>query len=237
MSKKIYISPSSQPANTYAVGNTNEQEQCRKIASHLEAALIRCGFEAKAGMSGTMYTRVDESNAWGADLHIPIHTNACNGKVMGTRLFAYDTKNTGYKVCQAIMATLAPITPGESDGITAYPGLYEVKAANASTAYIEVGFHDTEVEAMWIIEHTKEIAEAICNGLCNFYGVKYDQNDAEPKPEEKPTEKPVVADRIYRVFDASGKQVGAYNVEANAFNMVREQLDKGGKAQITYGAR
>lgn len=32
MSKKIYISPSNQQGNAYAVGSTNEKEQCRKIA-------------------------------------------------------------------------------------------------------------------------------------------------------------------------------------------------------------
>ena len=202
MGKKIYLSPSSQDANVYTGVATNEAVECRKIASHLEAALVRCGFEAKAGMDGTMYTRVAESDAWGADLHIPIHTNACNGSVMGTRLFSYDTVNTGYKVCKAIMATLAPITPGESDGITAYPGLYEVKAAKASTAYIEVGFHDTAVEAKWIVEHTKEIAEAICEGLCNYYGYNYTAEAKEEVKEETNT--------LYRV------QVGAFKNRSNA---------------------
>ena len=32
MSRKIYISPSNQLHNTYATGNTNEKEQCHKIA-------------------------------------------------------------------------------------------------------------------------------------------------------------------------------------------------------------
>lgn len=44
MSKKIYISQSDQTENRYAVGNTNEAEQCRKITSALVEALERCGF-------------------------------------------------------------------------------------------------------------------------------------------------------------------------------------------------
>ena len=43
MAKKIYISPSDQTENRYAVGNTNEAEQCRKIAAALVEALTRCG--------------------------------------------------------------------------------------------------------------------------------------------------------------------------------------------------
>ena len=44
MSKKIYISPSDQTKNFYAVGNTNEAEQCRRIALALVDALERCGY-------------------------------------------------------------------------------------------------------------------------------------------------------------------------------------------------
>ena len=242
MSKKIYISPSSQPANTYAVGATNEQEQCRKIGAALEKELDRCGFNSKAGISDSMYTRVPESNAFGADLHLPIHTNAFDGKVAGLRIMVYKKGGEAEQIAKAVMAELAPITPGKSDGISVQQGLYEIKDSNAICVYIEVGFHDNPEEAKWIIEHTQDIAVAIAKGLCKHYGVKYIPPKAEPQPEEKPaqnpTEKPAEdVQMIYRVFDASGKQVGAYSVESNAFNMVKEQLQKGGKAQITYSAR
>lgn len=45
---KIYISPSDQVSNTYAVGNTNEAVQCRAIAQYLDAALKRCGIDILA---------------------------------------------------------------------------------------------------------------------------------------------------------------------------------------------
>lgn len=241
MSKKIYISPSSQPANTYAVGNTNEQEQCRRIAVALEKELDRCGFNAKTGISDSMYTRVPESNAFGADLHLPIHTNAFDGKVAGLRIMVYKKGGEAEQIAKAIMNTLAPITPGESDGISVYPGLYEVKNSNAICVYIEVGFHDNPEEAQWIIDHTQDIAAAIAKGLCRHYGVKYIPANAEPQPEvkpaQKPAEKPAATEMIYRVYDASGKQVGAYTVESNAYTMVKEQVLLTGGASITYGPR
>lgn len=179
MAKKIYVSPSSQTANMYVTGNTTEAIQCGRIAQALVTALQRVGFEARTNTDTrkSMYDRVRESNSWGADVHIPIHTNACNGKVKGTRLFSFNKTGTGYKVCEAIMKTLAPITPGASDGISAWPGLYEVKSANAPTAYIEVGFHDNSEEAAWMINHTDDIAEAICEGLCNYYGISYKKGE------------------------------------------------------------
>jgi hypothetical protein len=42
---------------------------------------------------------------------------------------------------------------------------------------------------------------------------------------------------MYRVFDAAGKQVGAYSEEANAFNQVKKQLQAGGKVTITLGKK
>jgi len=179
--KRIYLSPSSRPDNAYAVGNANEQEQCRKVAVHLKEDLERCGFEVKAGLSGTMYDRVAESNVWNADAHIPIHSNASNGKVAGFRGFGYDTTGEGYRLAGAIMETLTPVMPRTSDGLSAQPQLYEIKASNAPCAYLEIGFHNNPEEAQFIIDHTEEIAEAICKGICAHYGVAYVSVD-EPTP-------------------------------------------------------
>jgi N-acetylmuramoyl-L-alanine amidase len=195
--KKIYLSPSDQIYNIYAAGNTNEAVQCRKIAVALVAALERCGFQAKTDTTdaASMYDRVRQSNDWGADLHIAIHTNAHNGQVKGTRLFCYDKTGEGYQACAAIMATLAPITPGESDSITVHH-FYEVRDAHAPTVYLEVAFHDNKEEAAWIVDHIDEIAEAVCQGVCTHYGVDY----ANPEVKEQVAEEP----KWYRV------QVGAF---------------------------
>lgn len=52
MSKKIYLSPSNQINNLYAVGNTNECEQCNRIAEYAKKALQRCGFEVRKAPQG-----------------------------------------------------------------------------------------------------------------------------------------------------------------------------------------
>lgn len=80
---KIYLSPSDQVSNPYAYGGTNEARQCRKIAAACKTALERNGFEVKTNFadgSNAMYERVRESNAWGADVHVCIHTNAGGGR-------------------------------------------------------------------------------------------------------------------------------------------------------------
>lgn len=171
--KKIYLSPSDQGKNAYAFGNTTEKIQCDRIADALEIALKRCGMLVINNKTASMADRVAESNAWGADLHMPLHTNAFNGVVMGTRIFSYDLIGEGYKAAVAIFEELAPITPGTSENVKAYPALYEVRASNAPCVYIETEFHDTEDGAKWIIEHTTDIAEAICRGVCKYFGINY----------------------------------------------------------------
>lgn len=217
MAKKIYLSPSSQPANIYKVGNTNEQEQCRKIAAVARDALIRCGFEVKAGLDGTMYTRVRESNNWGADAHIPIHTNAFDGKLGGFRGFYYKANGEGHKLVKAIMDAVAPITPGTSDGVKSYADLYEVKNSKGYCAYLELGFHDNATEAQYIIDHTQELGEAICKGVCAHYGVKYVAPASVSQQEEKPVQKPVQGKKtVYRV------QVGAFSAKKGAETRLKE---------------
>ena len=203
MAKKIYLSPSEQPENMYAYGNTNEKVQCCKISVVTAAALKRHGFEVLDTKLTTLSARCKESDQWGADLHVPIHTNAYNNTVSGTRIMCYSLSGEGYKASKAVFNALAPITPGKSENVSAAPGLYEIKHPKAPTVYIEVDFHDVPDIAKWIIEHTEEIGEAICKGICNYYGVEY----KAPAVEEP------IEDVLYKV------QVGAFRNRSNAENL------------------
>ena len=173
MAKKIYLSPSNQFSNSYATGSTNEMAQCNKIANATATALKRCGFEVKVGKSGdSMQNRCSESDSFNADIHMPIHTNAYNGQVTGgTRIFCLNSN--GRKACQAILNELGKISPGSADSITYQTGLYEINVPKALTVYVECEFHDTNTGASWIINNTSKIGEAICKGLCSYFGVKY----------------------------------------------------------------
>lgn len=201
---KIYLSPSSQHENPYTYGGTNEAAQCMEIALAAADALKRSGFEVSVG-GGTMYQRVPESNRWGADLHVAIHTNAANGKTTGTRCYAWKTGGDGFRAAQSIFNVLAPITPGTSEGVFEQRGWYEIKNTKAPCVYVECEFHDVPETAKWIVEHTKEIGDAIAKGICNFYGVAF-------VPETPPeAEEPKV---LYRV------QCGAFSKKENAEALV-----------------
>lgn len=184
MAKRVYLSPSDQRRNTYAVGNTTEDVQCGRIAAACKAALERSGVEVMVGQYAPMADRVAASNRFEADLHVPIHTNAANGKATGTHIFCYDAdrNSAGYKACREVLDVLGPVTPGAPNVVRAYPALYEVKHPAAPTVYIEVDFHDVPAVAEWIIANTTAIGETIAKGLCAALGVAFVAGADTPKP-------------------------------------------------------
>ena len=199
---KVFLSPSNQYDNRYAYGNTTEGEQCGKIADACKVALERSGVDVMLMHDESMQTKCAESNKFGADLHVPIHTNAFNGKVMGTRMFCYNSGGKGMAACKAIFARLAPLSPGTSENIQVNQKLYEVRVPAAPTAYLECEFHDTVDGAKWIVENTVLIGETIARGICDYFGVKFVEKPKPVEPEKK--------DVLYRV------QIGAYKIKANA---------------------
>ena len=172
-SMKIYLSPSSQPENLYAAGGTNEQVQCNRIAAAAKTALERCGFQVKKGPEGQGYkANVAESNAWGADLHIPIHTNAGGGR--GPIVFVYSLTSVRKAMAQPVYDALNAVVPVASGyGVRANPGLYEAANTSAACVYCECAFHDNAEEAAWIIANADKLGEAIAKGVCKGVGVRY----------------------------------------------------------------
>lgn len=170
---KVCLSPSNQEDNIYAYGNTTESKVCNKIANACYNALTRCGIDTLVVHNYPLSQKCKLSDNFGAELHVPIHTNAFNHKVAGTRLFSYSNSGKGRDACKAIAKYLFPLSIGESDSISEYPSLYEIKNVKAPTAYVECEFHDVEEVAKWIINHVEEIGEAIAHGICDYFGVKY----------------------------------------------------------------
>ena len=175
MAKKIYISPSNQSANLYATGNTNEKVQCHKIAKACVAFLKEHGFDVMCTYDDDMYKRVRESNAFDADIHLAIHTNATakHNVTGGTQILLYNTSGERYKAAKAVFDRLSPITVGKSaEKIYAKPEFYEINSAKGITIYCECEFHDTKEGSDFIIKNTTAIGEAIAKGICDYYGVK-----------------------------------------------------------------
>lgn len=188
--KKIYLSPSDQVRNSYAYGDTNEAVQCRKIASACKAALERNGFAVRTNFedgSNAMYTRVAESNTWGADLHLCIHTNAGGGK--GAEAYVIDKSERRLAAAQPIYDEVRAIAPyGSSRGVKT-ARFYELRYTTGMCVYLEVDFHDNAEIAKWIVNNTTAIGEAIAKGVCRYFGVSFDASAGQAaKPAVRTTD-------------------------------------------------
>ncbi len=178
MAKKIYLSPSNQYANAYAYGNTTEMEQCNRIAVALEKHLNRNGYEVKRAPKGQdMNKSIRESNNWGADVHIPIHTNAGGGN--GALVMVYSKVAANLKYAQPVYGALKAISPNgggygvRTDKEVCGYTLGEIGDTSAIAIYVEAEFHDNANLAKWIINNVDSIAVAIAKGICKADGKTY----------------------------------------------------------------
>ena len=207
---KVYLSPSCQYDNAYAYGNTTEAVQCIKIANACKTALERSGISVKMPSDNSLVNRCAESDKWGADLHVPIHTNAFNKKTTGTRVYYYDGSTKGYNASKAIYSVLAPFTPGTSESVSANNGLLEVNRPTAPTAYVEVDFHDVPSIAKWIIENTTAIGEKIAQGICKYFGVTYKTTTSSTS-----TTKPATSTTTTTTTKIDAPDIGGYLKEGD----------------------
>lgn len=169
---KIYLSPSSQERNIYATGQT-EENVCRQIAAKVSDILTKvAGIEVKINQpQNSPAQHADESNAWGANLHLPIHTNA--GGAHGSEVFCWepaDLAAVSTKLAYAISAHLSALTPTTDRGVKKNQEFAEIRLTRAPCVYTEIAFHDNKTDAQWIVSHISEIAEAIASAVLNTIG-------------------------------------------------------------------
>lgn len=210
---KVYLSPSDQWSNIVASGKHSEAFHCIKIADYARAYLELNGYNVKVGSSvaeNSYKDRVKESNEWGADLHIPIHTNAGGGN--GTLMLCYPTQiNNAY--VYNIYKEVAKLTPTKDKGIQTTSNLYEINATKCVTAYLECEFHDNEETEKWIDNNEKELGRAIAKGICNADGKA---NFAE-------------LDNLNKFYKV---QVGAFHNRKNAEKLKKELTKNGYNSYI-----
>lgn len=178
---KVYLSPSGQIHNV-GVGNYGTEEaRCRKVAELtakiLKAAGVAVDMTPRAWNStladSTWLNRVvTRSNAFGADAHIAIHTNAGPRGSDGTDAWHYPGSVKGAKLTKAIYSRAAKVSPGSDGGIHTSPIFYETRYAKAPVCYIELAFHTDKADAASVSGHPDLYAEAIAAGILEYLGVK-----------------------------------------------------------------
>ena len=157
MAIKIYIDQGHNPAgfNTGAEGNGYfEQDITYRVGVLLYellsadgAFLPRLSRPTEGTVLGTnnsssLRVRVEQANAFGADLFISIHTNAAeNPSATGTEALVYSPSSTvAREVAERILRQLQLQTGLRNRGIVYRPGLYVLRRTQMPAVLVELGF-------------------------------------------------------------------------------------------------
>lgn len=126
--------------------------------------LLARGYRVRIGR-GTVQSAITNSNAWGADIHIPIHSNAdvtgqCSRTTasrFGTVVIYWNTSTNGQALATQLRNSVGASSPGTSDQICYNPGhpcttinLGELRDTSAVAAYLETEFHTWTTGYNWI---------------------------------------------------------------------------------------
>lgn len=187
MAIKIYVDQGHNPQspNAGAEGNGyREQDLVYRVGEELgrlldadpafSARLSRPTSDTQLGTSNaeSLRLRVDEANAWGADLFLSLHANAAaDPAVSGIEGLVYRTGGTAYDIAGTILSELARATGLRDRGIFIRPGLYVLRRTRMPAVLLELGFISNPADASLLAEDPVLFARGIYNGLRRYYGV------------------------------------------------------------------
>ena len=179
----IYLSPSRQYANLYAVGNTTEQAEMYRVANSLKKILEEeyyCTvFIPSTGLKLGLKNRAYDAYIRDADVYLAIHSNSVpkGARVHGATGFFFPACSQSKDLANNIVNEMAKIEFQKSNvknklvnGMTAYEntGYGEVRDPSyygMISVLAEVEYHHYDAPAKWIINNTDRIARALSNSL------------------------------------------------------------------------
>ena len=183
---KWYFSPSSQNGN--GSHGYLEEEWCNRLTDTIMIIMQRHGEECKRNNPANTYAmHVIESNVWGSDFHVPLHSNAItpdsntwqttrSGPTVGCSNPEIPTAK-GTILSNLIYDRLYEVwTPAVKRKVVKYT-FAEVTKTKMPVAYVENFYHDNESDQKFAIEHREEIAIAICKACLEMVGKVYDREE------------------------------------------------------------
>lgn len=188
MAIKIYIDQGHNPRdfNTGAEGNGYyEQDITYDIGKRLynllrsnpefEPRLSRPTEDAILGTSNStsLRVRVDEANAWGADIFLSLHNNsAANPNAGGNEALVYGPGSTvAVNLGEQILEQLTLTTGLRNRGIVYRPGLYVLKKTVMPAVLVEMGFISNAYEADLLANSPYLFSTGIYRGILKYYGL------------------------------------------------------------------
>lgn len=185
---KIYIDQGHNPRgfNTGAEGNGfYEQDITYEIGRRLYALLSanpeftprlsRPTADTVLGTnnSSSLRVRVDEANAWDADIFLSLHVNsAANPRATGNEALVYGPGSTvAVELGENILEELTLTTGLRNRGVVYRPGLYVLKETEMPAVLVEMGFISNSYDAELLAYSPELFARGIYRGILAYYGL------------------------------------------------------------------
>ena len=213
----IYLSPSNQNRNIGYGTYGTEQDVMHRVGEATKRILERCDQTTYIShKSMTFQQAVAESNKLKCNVHIAIHSNAFNKTVRGTQ--AMYVSDSGYKLANGIYKRLEAFTPTPDRGCRQNDNLYELNHTVAVAAYLEIMFHDSPLDSVFIMNNIEKLAEIIARGICEYLKVPFVEKEIVKEVDKNID---VNKDVFYRVV------TGSFNDRSNADDRIAK-LKKAG---------
>lgn len=184
---KIYLSPSNHGVNQNKCRKSKcyEDKHTRPMAEACAKYLRQSGFEVKIAGKKTGVlngARTKEADSWGADLYVPIHTNASDDKSVRYLMFmCYDTTGKYKKLYDKVAPSVKAVYPGGVTKFVTRKDLYEIKNPKAMTLYCEMGFHTNKKDCDEFIHKPDMVGKALAKGICNYFGKTFTDTTSKYK--------------------------------------------------------
>lgn len=187
---KIYISPARHPeGQNLDVHGRSERQRMAVVGKKLFDALAAKGYNAmilndELDLTGA----VKQSDTWGADLHIALHSNAANGAASGMEAWVHRNNENMERLTHFILdrigralAQQLPIRRGQKGWAKRslvdppwvpprYPkGLYEVEKTRADAILLEFYFHDNPHDCAVWAQYENAAVEALAAAIDFYY--------------------------------------------------------------------
>jgi N-acetylmuramoyl-L-alanine amidase len=177
---KLYLSASTQEKNITADGQTEEfymQKMVREIVPDLEQLCEVCANRPE----WTLRRVIDDSNLWGADFHLALHTNAMpekkQGKARGPEFWIHRGSSGGAQMAEILASNLTPILGPVRQGKnkqaykeTGIDGghLAEVDDTQAPACIVELIFHDNRSDLDLLKQNWDRVKAALVKSVKEY---------------------------------------------------------------------
>lgn len=172
----IYLSPSTQEANLYVTGGS-EEYWMNILADELEPWLTASGIRyTRNTPQMTAGSSIRASNAGNYDFHLALHSNAAPegryGEVQGIIAFYAPNSANGRKAAVLIAENLSTIYPFPAGArAQSTTSLGEVTRTRAPAVLVEIAYHDNADDANWITSNLGLIAKKLALSMTEYFGL------------------------------------------------------------------